>query len=198
MTFSKIKDKPSFHQIFQCSLTKADPGEASSAQSWLSQQRPVTPLRVGGGVSRAGRSGRNIFTRSAGNAFPWTMSDALCLCKRKGYRAIRHSSYRTRREKKLPYPHRLYSTCFKIEQSLSPVRLFATPRTVAYQAPPSMGFSRQEYWSGLPFPSPADLPNPGIEPESPALQADSSPSEPPGKSIKLYYPETSSEIKKVP
>ena len=48
-------------------------------------------------------------------------------------------------------------------------RLFATPWTVAYHAPPSMGFSRQEYWSGLPFPSPRDLPNPGIGPRSPAL-----------------------------
>ena len=56
--------------------------------------------------------------------------------------------------------------------SLSPVRLFATPWTVPYQAPPSMGFSRQKYWSGLPFPSPGDLPNPGVEPGSPALQAD--------------------------
>ena len=63
-------------------------------------------------------------------------------------------------------------------KSLSRVRLFATPWTVAYQAPPSMGFSRQEYWSGLPFPSLGDLPNPGIEPESPALQADALPSEP--------------------
>ena len=52
---------------------------------------------------------------------------------------------------------------------------------VAYQAPLSMGFSRQEYWSGLPFPSPGDLPNPGIEPGSPALQTDALPSEPPGK-----------------
>ena len=52
-------------------------------------------------------------------------------------------------------------------KSLSRVRLFATPWTVAYQAPPSMGFSRQEYWSGLPFPSPRDIPNPGIELGSP-------------------------------
>ena len=56
--------------------------------------------------------------------------------------------------------------------SLNRVRLFATPWTVAHQAPPSMGFSRQEYWGGLPFPSPGDLPDPGIEPRSPALQAD--------------------------
>ena len=54
-------------------------------------------------------------------------------------------------------------------KSLSRVRLFATPWTVAYQAPPSMEFSRQLYWSGLPFPSPGDLPDPGIESVSPAL-----------------------------
>ena len=53
--------------------------------------------------------------------------------------------------------------------------------TVAYQAPPSMGFFRQEYWSGLPFPSPGDLPEPGVKPGSPALQADALPSEPLGK-----------------
>ena len=58
---------------------------------------------------------------------------------------------------------------------LSRVCLFATLWTVAYQARPSMGFSRQEYWSGLPFPSPGDLPDPGIEPRSPALQADALP-----------------------
>ena len=52
-------------------------------------------------------------------------------------------------------------------KSFSRVRLFATPWTVAHQAPPSMDFSRQEYWSGLPFPSPGDLPYPGIEPGSP-------------------------------
>ena len=63
----------------------------------------------------------------------------------------------------------------------SRVQLFATPWTVAHQASLSMELSRQEYWSGLPFPSPGDLPNPGIEPGSPALQADSSPFEPPGK-----------------
>ena len=56
--------------------------------------------------------------------------------------------------------------------SLSRVWLFATPWTVAHQAPQSMEFSRQEYWSGLPFPSPGDLPNPGIQPGSPTLQAD--------------------------
>ena len=63
----------------------------------------------------------------------------------------------------------------------SRVQLFVTPWTVAYQAPPSMGFSRQEYWSGVPFPSPGDLPYPGIEPGSPVFQADSLTSELPGK-----------------
>ena len=59
-----------------------------------------------------------------------------------------------------------------------------TPWTVTHHAPLSMEFSRPEYWSGLPFPSPGDLPNPGIEPGSPALQADSLPTEPPGKTFK--------------
>ena len=62
---------------------------------------------------------------------------------------------------------------FKVKvKSLSRVRLFVTPWTVAYQAPQFMEFSRHEYWSGLPFPSPVDLPDPGIKPGSPILQAD--------------------------
>ena len=65
---------------------------------------------------------------------------------------------------------------------LNRVRLFTTPWTVAYQAPPSMGFSRQEYLPGLPFPFPGNLPNPGMKPGSPTLQADALPSEPPGVS----------------
>ena len=71
-------------------------------------------------------------------------------------------------------------------KSLSCVRLFATPWTITYQAPPSMGFSRQEYWSGLPFPSPGDLPDPGIDPRSPALQANALTSEPPGKPHPIF------------
>ena len=66
-------------------------------------------------------------------------------------------------------------------KSLSCVGPFATPWTVVHQAPPSMGFSRQEYWSGLPFPSPGDLPDLGIEPRTPTLLADALPSEPPRK-----------------
>ena len=66
---------------------------------------------------------------------------------------------------------------------LSRVRLFAAPWTVAYQVPPSMGFSKLEYWSELQFPSPGDLPNPGIEARSPTLQADALLSEPPGKPV---------------
>ena len=66
-------------------------------------------------------------------------------------------------------------------KSLSHVQLFAIPWTVVYQASLSMGFTRHEYWRGLPLPSPGDLPDPGIEPMSPALEADALPSEPPGK-----------------
>ena len=65
----------------------------------------------------------------------------------------------------------------------SRVRLFVTPWTVAHQISLSMGFSRQEYWSRLPFPSPGDLPGLGIEPKSHTLQANSLPSEPPGKPL---------------
>ena len=71
----------------------------------------------------------------------------------------------------------------------SHVLLFAIPWTVVHQAPLSMGFPRQEYWSGLPFPSPGDLPNPGIEPGSPELQADSLLSESPeGWSVHGRHP----------
>ena len=80
----------------------------------------------------------------------------------------------------------LVQTLLKVKvKSLSHVQLFATPWTVAYQAPPSMGFSRQECWSGLPFPSPGDLLNPGIEPGSPTLQADALLYEPLGKKTLL-------------
>ena len=72
--------------------------------------------------------------------------------------------------------------CVKVKL-LSRVRLFAIPWAVAYQAPLSMGFSGQQSWSGLPFPSSGDLPNPGIEHGSPTLQTDALPFEPPGKSL---------------
>ena len=86
------------------------------------------------------------------------------------------------------HPHQILSNLLKVKvQSLSRVQLFETPWIVDYQVPPSLGFSRQEYWSGLPFPSPQDLPNPGIEPGSLTLQADTLPSEPPGKSLDLKY-----------
>ena len=67
---------------------------------------------------------------------------------------------------------------------VSPVQLFGTPGAVTRQPPLSMGFCRQEYWGGLPVPSLGDLPNPGIEPGSPTLQADSLSSESPGKPVK--------------
>jgi len=66
-------------------------------------------------------------------------------------------------------------------KSLSRVQLFSTPWTVAHHAPLSMGFSRQEYWSELPFPSPGNLPNPGMQPKSPTLAGTFFTSEPPGK-----------------
>ena len=78
----------------------------------------------------------------------------------------------------------MWSIVVEHECSLSRVQLFATSWTIAHQAPPSMEFSRQQYWSGVPFPSPGDLPDPGIEPRSPTLRADTLPSEPPGNPLK--------------
>ena len=76
----------------------------------------------------------------------------------------------------------------------SHVQLIAIPRTLFHQAPLSMGLSKQECWRGLPFPPPGDLPNPGIKPGSPALQADSLPTVPPGKPMNTYYKERVYEI----
>ena len=84
------------------------------------------------------------------------------------------------------------------EKSLSCVGLFATPWTLAHQAPPSMEFSRQEYWSGLPFPFPGDLPDPGIKPRSPALLADALPSEPPGNNFKAFGVYSISSVSHLP
>ena len=90
----------------------------------------------------------------------------------------------------------------KWKWSLSRVRLFATPWTVAYQASPFMGFSRQGYWSGLPFTSPEYLPDPGIEHGFPTLQPDALPSKPPGKfwgkEVKMLYFPGGSVVKNLP
>ena len=75
--------------------------------------------------------------------------------------------------------------CVCVSHSVLSDSLTLTPQTVVCQAPLSMEFSRQEYWSGLPFPSPGNLPNPGIKPWSPTLQADSLSSELPGMPLGL-------------
>ena len=123
--------------------------------------------------------------------FPKTLRSLLAatLCPQPSFFTEHSLSCSSPRLSLLPQPH--YSLIFPETsfpsvansevKSLSRVRLFATPWTVAYQAPPSMGFSRQECWSGLPFLSPGDLPDPGIKPRSPTLQADALPSEPPAK-----------------
>jgi len=89
---------------------------------------------------------------------------------------------------------RLMHACVLLSR-FSHVQLFATPWTIAHQAPLSMGFSRQEYWSGSPCPPPGDLPDTGIKPRSLALQEDSLPSEPPGKSLVFhkYFPNEEAE-----
>ena len=78
-------------------------------------------------------------------------------------------------------------TTFILSSAVSVVSDSATPSSVAPQAPLSLGFSRQEYWTGFPCPSPEDLPDPGIKPSCSVLQADSSPAGPSGKSIPVVY-----------
>ncbi|CAM9128069.1 unnamed protein product [Rangifer tarandus platyrhynchus] len=82
---------------------------------------------------------------------------------------ILHARLQHYANQELPDVHKKESESKVKVKSLSHVQLFVTPWTVAYHTPPSMGFSRQEYWSGFPFPSPEDLPDPGIKPGSPAL-----------------------------
>ena len=86
----------------------------------------------------------------------------------------------------MPWEYMMQVLAVAVVGSLSRIRLFAAPWTAAFQAPLSMGFSRQEYWSGLPFPPPGDLPNPGIEPASPALAGRFFTTEPPGKLSGLH------------
>ena len=129
-----------------------------------------------------------------GHEFEQTLGDSegqrSLLCCNPWGRRVRHhlaaeqqqnSGYNSLRCKKHPCCSSLLHACVCVCQSLRHVQLFVTPCAEACQAPLSMGFSRQEYWSGFPFPSPGDIPYPGSEPRSPALQADSSLSEPLGK-----------------
>ena len=129
--------------------------------------------------------------RGARLALSWKGSASRALGPQKTLSRVHSQSKETQRASQRSA--REYVTCAGQEvevKSLSCVWLYATPWTVAYKTPLSMEFSRQEYWSGLPFPSPRDLSNPGIEPGSPALQADALPSEPPGKSLIRIYTHT--------
>ena len=100
------------------------------------------------------------------------LSHSLSAFKTFPFCTVPRSSILVARWDAVPFVNCCIKSTEKVKvKSFSRVRLFATPWTVAYQAPPSMGFPRQGCWSGLPFPSPGDLPNPGIEPGSPALQA---------------------------
>ena len=85
----------------------------------------------------------------------------------------------------------------EVWKPLSHVQLFATSWTLACQAPLSIEFSRQEYWNGLSFPPPGDLPNPGIKPRSPTLHADSLPCEPPGKPYIKWFLKEKEYVKAV-
>ena len=120
------------------------------------------------GSQRVGH-GWSIWTQDSTDQLKWAKDLNGQLSKENAQMANKHT--------------KRYSTL--LVKSLSHIRLFATSWTVAYQAPLSMGFSRQEYWSGLSLPSPGDLPDPGIEPGSPALQTEALPSETPRKPFNI-------------
>ena len=112
----------------------------------------------------------------------------LCLelFSKPSFISISKSSLKGRKKNQQKHSSHPGAPSFQIKEKwkcwlFSHVGLFVTPWATAHQAPPSMGFSKEEYWSGLPFPSLGDLLNPGIDLRSPALQADSLPAEPPGK-----------------
>ena len=162
-----------------------DPRNCSSPGSfvpWISQARVLEWVAIS--LSRCLPNGETEPTS------PGWQTDSLLLshvrCSELGYTCLR-KSISNKRCKRLMFAgqQNLQEADFvhliknvKVK-SLSCVWLFAPLWSTAHQAPLSMGFSRQEYWSGLPFPSPGDLPNPGIEPRSPALQADALTSESP-------------------
>ena len=95
-------------------------------------------------------------------------------------------SYKVKATKEMCPSVQIHSLCAHA-QLLSHVQLFVTPWTIAHQAPLSMEFPRQEYWSGLPFPTPRDLPDPGIEPAFPALAGGFLTNEPPGKPLCIDF-----------
>ena len=136
------------------------------------QARSMVTSKIDGRLSSSQKQGSQL-TLSPGQA-PSSPSNAL------GHRRLSQSLTVCLPSFSLSYYFSLIHFCC---QSLSRVSLFATPCTVAHQASLSVGFSRQECWSGLPFLPPGDLPDPGIEPVSPALQANSLPSEPAEKPL---------------
>jgi len=179
----KIKNLPAVQETQIQSLGQEDPLEKGMANhsSMLAWKIPWTenPRLQFAGLQRTGHdweTNTHIYTHVC---IPWGPLTAEQEHQKK--KTIWSLSPETSRAD--PWNSTKHSFKYKIilslsQKSLSHVRLFATPWTVAHQAPPSMEFSRQEYWSGLPFPSPGDLPDPGIKPRSPALQADALTSEP--------------------
>ena len=151
------------------------------------------------------RLGFNPWVRKSPRRRKWQSTQILLPGKSHGQRSlVGYSPWGRKSETQLSTHIKLWPVVGEIRKGLkvkllSCVRLFATPWTVAHQASQSMEFSRQEYWSGLPFPSPGDLPNPGIEPRSPTLQVDALPSEPPGKPMeRLTYSQICLTTRNIP
>ena len=147
-------------------IIKADQENLTSLQ-WCKTIHCNLILKIWDGYSYAFKSEFNSTDISDRVRVTWIGFKSLLILSTKPQTTGETDKSKTKNKAQRKKPIRPHREWVK---SLSRVWLFATPWTVAHQAPPSMGFSRQEYWSGLPCPSPGDLPNPGIEPGSPTLR----------------------------
>ena len=138
-------------------------------------------------VTKAVHSGPGIPVRSA----PSVIRDWLQSCRKHGPSSS-VGTYSAQITKAGPQWEPYTLPFVVVVQTLSCIQPFANPQTVARQAPLAMGFPRQEYWNGLPFPSPGDIPSPGMEPTSPELAGGFFTTEPPGKPMPYLPPSKSS------
>ena len=163
------------HSTISCSVV---PFSSFLRSFWASESFPVCRLFESGGQSIGASALALVLPMNIQGWFPLGLTGLINLPFKGLLNLLQHHSSKV---------SILWSSAFCMVQLSHPY--VTAGKTIAHQAPVSMEFSRQEYWSGLPFPSPGDISNQGMEPSSPALQADSLHSEPSGKPCKSILPQ---------